>query len=630
MRKYNTFIEYLTENYIELIKKGLSEFLLDDFKENLIKKDLSYINSEVLINNAKIVGVNFTKSDLDYVEFEIYLRSRYTYFSYDTFSRQSVVIDENKYFICNMKGKFEDGFKFGKGKIEKINKKPFVETLTNALVHVIDKDKMEEYATKFLKYYCPEALKKPMALNLTKILNEKGVKWRSAPLPMDVYGKTYFAEDYADVYDENQNIVNVKVTRGTILINTKKAEERGDGVLRNTIVHEAVHWFFHNNYFGLKHLLNNDITCAVCYRSENVIYEDEIYWMESQARSLAPKILMPKKPFIKKFKEEYKKQKDIANLICRTLVNERNAEIMSSTIASLSKFFGVSKQSVKYRLSELGYKEVDGVLNYNVDTRRYFANYQFKNNTLDDYQTFHLPNESFIDLIQNNEMIRKDVQSGKIIYTNGLLVVNNPKYIEDNKITTYGLDHVDECCVIFNVKSEGKVISENITTFTLCAGGTSKVNAYIDDEQYVKIMEQIDENILHFEKHKKDLPSTFGDTIEYHCEKSKHSYEWIAEHCNLSAATLRKFRNDEWEDIKLINIIKFGIGLRLSYPYIQDLINKSHISMTRICKANNVLLTVISTCQRLGMKRIYSILKKSGNEGYLKLSKSYIKKHNLE
>ena len=468
-----------------------------------------------------------------------------------------------------------------------------------------------------------------MALDLTKILNDKGITWHSAPLTSGVFGKTYFADDVAEVYDSNKNRVRITVKRGTILINTIKADERGDGALRNTIVHEAVHWFFHNNYFALRHLLNNKLTCSICYRSEHLSEDDEIKWMESQARSLAPKILMPKVMFLRKFKELYKKNKKISKSLSNLFGMRKESDILFDTVIDLANFFEVSKQSVKYRLIELGYFEADGVANFNSLAKKYYETFMFDKNKLKEHQTFYLPQESFISLLENDSRILIATRNKKLLYLNGLLVVNNPKYVVNEKLTDYAISHVDECCVIFNVKSDHKPFKDNFASFSLCAGGKSKAQAQIDDEHYAYIIQQANENAEHYEAHKKNLPSTFGETIEYHCVKFGQSYEWISDVCDLTATTLRKFRNEDFDDIKLTNIIKFGLGLKLSQPYIQDIINKAGISMTRISKQNSILLTIIMTFQRLGIKKAYKILKINGNEKYLKLSKRYLKKYKL-
>ena len=620
--KYNSFKDYLVTNYYDILAQRARLFLIEENKQN------SEIHlDDINIQNMKILELKFTKSDLEQIEFTIYFSVEY-YFVQNCNITKCLIPRKQYYFRCNMKGSFYEGFKLRKNKIERINHVPFKEKITNDLVHIIRKDEMELYATKFLKYYCPEALKKPMPLNITKILSEKGVEWYSAPLISGVLGKTYFADDVAIIYDENKNPKRIKVKRGTILINTSKLNERGDGALRNTIVHEAVHWFYHNNYFGLRHLLNNKNTCSICYRNEKLIENDDIKWMEMQARSLSPKILLPQKMFLQKFKELYKKYKDNIYLLSdmSNYKNIRNAEILRNTIIHLSKFFDVSKQLVKYRLIELGYFEADGVINYNTETKKYYKSFAFSKGKLKEHQTFNISKESYLDLISKNTNILEDIKTKKLIYMNGLLVVNNPKYIENNNLTNYALNHVDECCLIFNIKSNKQNVYDNIC-FYLCADGIKKIENQVDIEQYSQIIKQADENLTHFELHRKNLPSTFGETIEYHCKKTRQSYEWIADKCNITSKTLRALRYEMTDNIKLIHILKFGIGLKLSQPYIQDLINKSGHSMCRISKSDNILLACATTFQRIGLVKTYEILKMNNQEEILQLTKPFIEKY---
>lgn len=622
MKKYNSFKEYLVTHYYEILAQRARLFLIEENKKNS-KIEFEDIN----IQNIKILELKFTKSDLEQIEFIIYFSVDYYLVGNCNITKDLILI-KKYYFRCNMKGSFYEGFKLRKNKIERINHVPFKEKITNDLVHIIRKDEMELYATKFLKYYCPEALKKPMPLNITKILSEKGVEWYFVPLISGVFGKTYFADDVAIIYDENKNPKRINVKRGTILINTLKLNDRGNGALRNTIVHEAVHWFYHNNYFGLRYLLNNKNTCSICYRNEKSIENDDIKWMEMQARSLSKKILLPKKMFLQKFKELYKKYKDNINVLSDTSNYKkiRNAEILRNTIIHLSKFFDVSKQLVKYRLIELGYFEADGVINYNIETKKYYKPFVFSKSRIKEHQTFNLSKEAYLNLISKNKNILEDIKTKKLIYVNGLLVVNNSKYIKNNNLTNYALNHVDECCLIFNIKSNKQNIYDNIC-FYLCADDIKKIETQVDIEQYAKIIKQANENLMHFELHKKNLPSTFGGTIEYHCKKTRQSYEWIADKCNITSKTLRSLRYEMIENVKLFYILKFGIGLKLSQPYIQDLINKSGHSMCRISKSDNLLLACINTFQRAGLVNTYKILKLNDQEDILELTPLFIKKY---
>ena len=100
--------------------------------------------------------------------------------------------------------------------------------------------------------------------------------------------------------------------------------------------------------------------------------------MERQARALAPRILMPKKQFLIKFNEISEELDKATNL---SLIKKWH-----KIIVKLSKFFGVSYQSVKYRLRDLNKHRADGVFNF-IDGK-YIKEFTFKENYLKEYQTF--------------------------------------------------------------------------------------------------------------------------------------------------------------------------------------------------------------------------------------------------
>ena len=126
-----------------------------------------------------------------------------------------------------MKGSFRKSFK-EKNDIEISDENE--EIYSSSLVPIISTDKMDSYATKFLKAYYPEALEQPTRLDLTKILEKLDVELHLAPLEDKVLGITYFANDTVDVLTTNGEVIQKDAKPGTILINYKKHSERNKGV----------------------------------------------------------------------------------------------------------------------------------------------------------------------------------------------------------------------------------------------------------------------------------------------------------------------------------------------------------------------------------------------------------------
>ena len=63
-----------------------------------------------------------------------------------------------------------------------------------------------------------------------------------------------------------------------------------------------------------------------------------------------------------------------------------SAEMTANVIGELADFFGVSKQSARLRMKELGYEEAQGVLNY--ANGRYVENHSYAPGALGKDQTF--------------------------------------------------------------------------------------------------------------------------------------------------------------------------------------------------------------------------------------------------
>ncbi len=640
MYKYSSFSEYIQLNYFDLIKKELCEFIkeyevfLYDDKGNMHQYE------DYSVNEIKVTNVVFTKNKIDKVEFDVLIRAKFTLSDevLDIESNFPPFIERTQCYQFSMHGSFKTGFK-GKSneQLKKIDEEP-PERLTNGLVPIISLEEMDTYAAKFLKEFCPEALTTPMKLSVTKILEKKGIKFYYAPLEDYVLGKTYFAKDKATIYKEDKeeiiNIFNdetevIDVEPGTILVNFYKHLEYPPGVYRNTMIHEAVHWFFHRNYFELRQLLNNEITSSVCFRGETHYENTDIAWMEWQARSLAPRILMPKKTASAKYDEILEeveaegKEKEWTRF-----------EILKKSLERFAKFFGVSKASAKIRLCELGKSALEGIENY-IDGE-VLQPYSFKKGFLKKNQTFIIGSEQLSRLLTTNILIADALQSEKLLYVNKMLVANNPKYVDSKnyKLTQYGYENVHECCVVFNIQRLGidkdGVVSEG--AYLLSASNQRIENKEVDNEQVNNVIKNAVENSSHYERHKKELALlSFGETIDYHygkCVKKGvvHTYEDLADKCDIDVKRLRRIRNNEEKPTR-IEILRIAVVMRLSAPYIDELINKGDCVFGATTGENNILKTIIYGYQRQGLVVLYLQLEKCNMGKILDLSPRWIKKY---
>lgn len=227
--KYNSFKEYLQLNYIGVINKSLEEWIIDN--------ELNDFNS-FIINSIKITGVKFTKSRKDKVEFIVSLVASYNLID----NNKDIIMHKRECFIYKMHGSFKNGFK-GKENDIKIQEEELDEKLSKGLVPIISLKELDTYATKFLKEYCKEALEIPMKVDLDNIFKDKEIEVYLSNLN-EAYGKVYFDNDKAYVYNKDLELELKEIKAGTILIDIDKFRDRPSGAYRNTVIHEAVHWFF--------------------------------------------------------------------------------------------------------------------------------------------------------------------------------------------------------------------------------------------------------------------------------------------------------------------------------------------------------------------------------------------------
>ena len=612
--KYDSFKEYLQLNYIGIINEALEEWI----QENDLKDFDSYI-----VNNIKVTGIKFTKSRKDKVEFIVSLVA-----TYDLVDNESdTILHKRNCFIYNMHGSFKNGFK-GKDKDIKVQEEEIDEKLSKGLVPIISLKELDVYASKFLKEYCREALEVPIKVDLNNIFKDKEIKVYFSDLG-EAYGKVYFDNDKVFLYNEDLELELKEITAGTILIDLDKFRDRPSGAYRNTVIHEAVHWFFHRNYFELRLLLNKEMNSFSCYKKDNCIYDEDIYWMEWQAKHLAPRILMPKKTSLMKLEE-------IENDIYEKYENTKsNVEIYEMIIREFARFYEVSIQSARIRIIELGRKYAEGVLNFIDD--QYVDSYIFKEKALKKNQSFTISSKDLLILLSTNIMLRNKLEREEYVYINKMIVVNNPKYVDNKnyKLTEYALNNVDECCMIFNTYKEDYYNNEELNKLYFLFNVNDSKNKYIeiDVNQNEKLLKQTLINTSHYETHKHNLPESFEKTLEYHYKKARENniirtYEQFAEESDIDVKKIRKYKNGELEPDK-IDIIKMGLALRLSSPYIINLLEKADKKMNLNNLDNTFLFTIIYSFPRVGLEKIYLELKAIGKEEILKISNNYLEFHNL-
>ena len=498
-------------------------------------------------------------------------------------------------------------------------------------------NELDKYATKFLKYFCPEAVHTPLKINVNEVLEKQGLKVYFAPLESNVYAKIYFASDTVFIYeniisdDVIQTMSQRKIQSGTILINLDKTHERPKSAYRNAMIHEAVHWFFHRNYFELRQLLDNKQNCMICYKAEEQTLQTELIWMEWQARNLAPRILMPKKAALKKLEEISKEAERITKEKKFT-----DIEKLTYIFEKFRDFFGVSNISARIRLLELGIFKMDGIKNY-IDNR-YVEPYTFQDKALKEKQTFCINQKQFHAIVQTSFLIQNALLQEQIVYTNSMLVLNHQDYYhaETGKMTEYALSHADECCFIFDIQPQkiNYPCENGIQNYLYNRESITTCDVVFNQKHAQLIFKMASEGNKHFELHKLELPDDFGGTLKYHYQKAKEnqlfkSYLEFEEASDVPERTIRSYIKGPSIPSRDV-VIKLCLALRLSSRYFMDMLEKAEHPISSTYGENSIYFSIIFGYERQGLVATYKGLESVGKGYLLNVSSKWVKEHIYE
>lgn len=257
--------------------------------------------------------------------------------------------------------------------------------LADTLIPIIKKDELDRISEGFLRVYYPEMLEKPQALNPFRLIERLGLNlsMRHLTAKGDIFGQIYFEDGVGQFYssDKKQTYL-LQVKAGDVFIDPESYALRNLGTVNNTIVHECLHWVKHRKAIAFKRLLNENFEELSCQltTSNHVSKNDAIDWMEWQASQLAPRIMLPRQMFKQKAEELIRNQREKTGL--------EELEVLEMVIDTLAEFFGVSRQSAKIRLVDVGFVQAIGTFEY-IDGK-YIRPYTFKVGTLKKNQTFSI------------------------------------------------------------------------------------------------------------------------------------------------------------------------------------------------------------------------------------------------
>ena len=171
-------------------------------------------------------------------------------------------------------------------------------------------------------------------------------------------------------------------------------------------------------------------------------------------------------------------------------------------------------------------------------------------------------------------------------------MINDPKYVntvEDSEptLTDYALEHVDECCLVFDRTT--RVSNHYDDSFYricfLCRDADSKsfVEAKFnpkegkneDVQKRAREMAAIAAEAKRVTDLLAEIPSSFSGALDYHIKRRGYTNEKVEERTGISARMIQDYRKRTDLKPSLPSVLALCIGLNLQPAFSYDLISKA-------------------------------------------------------
>lgn len=472
--------------------------------------------------------------------------------------------------------------------------------LDQFLVPYIYTADLEDQADDFISFYCSDAIYDGYKLPVYDILQALEIDYYIADLPDNCFGRMYFKESTATVYQMypyvgEVRVENQKINPGTILISRQKYFLGNDGTQRLTIAHEIIHWYLHQKYFKLLALLDDDVDMMSCevepnHYDENMMLAQKAHWFaEWQANALAIRIAMPQELVVNAFYEARKAAHPY----------HFTGELVEDILRRVAELFDVPIFAIKQRARQLGFDDADGAFVY-VDGKHYEP-FWFTEGMLAQHQTFVINRTGYEGVYLKNADFADLIDSGKFIYLGYVVCINDSKYVTIDfsygaarfTLTDYAREHADECCLVFSWQSTSYLKDEY--EFYGQAYLSKEVNAeYYVEHKYdkdfnskcVQTADSIKEAVAVYNaayKAEKQILinmmsngyDSFADALIYHMDRKKITVDDLVERSGLSDTTIKNYRAGKVPQPPIENVMAVCIGLNLSKVLALDLLSKA-------------------------------------------------------
>lgn len=322
------------------------------------------------------------------------------------------------------------------------------------------------------------------------------------------------------------------------------------------IYHECIHYDWHYMFFRLQDMHNSDINKL---RTKHVVITNSkvpanpLKWMEWQARRGSFGLMMPlglMRLQIEKHLSELSQ--------CRLHAGQK----LDRVARAIARERDLPKFRVRARLIQMGYIAAKGALNF-VDGA-YIEPFAFSLGNGGGDFSFVIDRKSTFFIYETNECFREHIESGRYVYADGHIVLNDKQYIRHTtkglRLTPWANAHVDVCCLRF------------IHIYEQCGIADYRFGAMNSDEEYNRhyfsFAHNADtlssqEKLLAMSRTLDALPNSFHDSLTHLMKQAHMTIEELEEQAFLSRRTISRLRTEERNGYSLDQVIALCVALHL-------------------------------------------------------------------
>lgn len=397
--------------------------------------------------------------------------------------------------------------------------------------------------------------------------------------------------------EEKLEPIPVKVNGNTIVLNTRKP-----GQERDAIFHECFHYVEHRLFFQLQQLHNTDISYLAKWKPVELKRDERspIEWIEWQAHIGSQCLQMPKRLLRKRISDELS---DMQKL------DRHMGFKLQAAGRKLAKEFNVYNYQLRNRMIHVGFPAAKGALNFVEDD--YITPFAFELGECHGSQTFVISPKEVADEYVRNEAFRKLIDTGRYIYADGHVCLNEPQYVirqgDRLRLTEWANAHVDQCCLRF-VRNyirdkHSHYVFGQLNSDEEYNGRSLALSLQSSAEDALKQAQEMSQVLL-------NLPGSFSGTLIAHMKRVGITRDRLAEEAMMSGTMIKRMRTSE-RDLTLDQVIAVCIGLHIPPEYSFDLIEKAGFRL-RNTPEHLIYKSILQTMYMEKLMNIQKLLAKCG------------------